>query len=103
MSIIFHIMKEEYDRLQEALRVYSQRIAEQPRGAPRIRHIGHRDYLYLKKRQGQKVVEKYVGPSDSPQAQTVLAQVEKRRKAEKSLRKVRHDLKDVEKVLRGKV
>jgi hypothetical protein len=103
MSIIFHIMKEEYDRLLEAEHVYRKSVENAVQGAPRIKRIGNKDYLYLERRDGGKVVYDYVGHAGSQKADEVLAQVKQRRKDRDSLKKVLQDLKDVKKVLRGKI
>jgi hypothetical protein len=103
MSIIFHIMKEEHDRLIEAESVYRKSVEKAVQGAPRIKHIGNKNYLYLEKREGQKVVYDYVGPADSEQAAKILDVIKRRRKDRESLKKIRADLKDVRKVLRGKI
>ncbi len=103
MSIIFHIMKEEYDRLIEAESVYRKSVVNAVQGAPRIKHIGNKDYLYLERREGRKVVDEYVGPAESKKAVEILNIVKRRRKDQESLKKVLHDLKDVKKVLRGKI
>ena len=103
MSIIFHIVKEEYDRLIEAQDVYKERISKEIRGSPRTKHFGKKDYLYLEYRDGEKIVYKYVGEGNSPKAIEVLESVKRRKKNEESLKKVKLDLKDVKKVLRGKI
>lgn len=103
MSVIFHIMKEEYDRLREAERVYAKSVRKEIQGAPRLKQFGRQQYLYLEKREGSRVIYKYVGRADRPKALKVLESVERRRKRQESLRKIRQDLKDVKKVLRGKI
>jgi len=103
MSIIFNIMKEEYDRLVEAERVYRKSINQIVKGAPRIKHIGKIDYLYLERRNGRKVVYDYIGPAQNEKAAEILDAVKRRRKDQVSLKKVLSDLKDVKKVLRGKI
>ncbi len=103
MSIIFHIMKEEHDRLLEAESVYRKSVENAVQGAPRVKHIGNKDYLYLERRDGRKVIDEYVGPAESEKAVEILNMVKRRRKDQESLKKVRRDLKDVKKVLRGKI
>jgi hypothetical protein len=103
MAIIFGIMKEEYDRLIEAERVYRKSVESAVRGAPRIKHIGNRDYLYLERRARGKVVYDYIGHAGSKKAQAVLEAVKRRNKDRDALRRIRSDLKDVRKVLRGKI
>lgn len=103
MSVIFHIMEEEYKRLLEAEKVYRKSVKNAVQGAPRVKRIHKRDYLYLERREGNKVIDEYIGPAQSEKALRVLNTVNKRRKDLESLRKVRHDLKDVKKVLHGKI
>ena len=103
MSIIFGIMKEEYNRLREAESVYRKSVEKAVHGAPRIKHIGNKDYLYLERRNGRKIIDEYVGPAESKKAVEVLNIIKRRRKDQESLKKVRQDLKDVKKVLRGKI
>jgi len=103
MSIIFQIMKEEYDRLCEAEKAYSKSAESEVQGAPRIKRIGNKDYLYLERRKGKKVLYKYVGAADSKKALKIVESVKHRRKDIEALRRIRKDLKDVRKVLRGKI
>jgi hypothetical protein len=103
MSIVFHIMKEELARLNEAERVYRKSVQSALQGAPRIKRIGNNSYLYLERRDGGKVVYRYVGPAAAEKALAVLDAVKRRRKDMASLKKVRADLRDVRKVLRGKL
>jgi hypothetical protein len=103
MSIIFGIMKEEHDRLLEAEEVYHKSVEKAVRGAPRLKRIGKRDYLYLEHREGKKVVYDYIGPAESEKAKKIMDEVKQRRKDMESLKKIKKDLEDVKKVLRGKI
>jgi len=103
MSIIFHILEEEYDRLLEAERVYRKCVENAVQGAARVKHIGRKDYLYLEKRIGKRVVYEYIGHADGEKASAIIEAVKRRNKDRASLRKVRNDLKEVGKVMRGKV
>lgn len=103
MSTIFHVMKEEYNRLIEADQAYRHNIDKMPHGSPRIKHIRNRDYLYLARREGSKVVYDYIGATDSEQAKNILEQVERRKRYEGLLKDIHRNLKDVKKVLRGKI
>ena len=103
MSTIFHVMKEEYERLIEADRAYRRSIKQMVQGAPRVKHIRNSDYLYLARRKGPKVVYDYIGNADSEQARKILEQVERRKRYSALLRDIHRNLKDVKKVLRGKI
>lgn len=96
-------MKEEYDRLVEAEHVYRQSIRKESQGSPRIKHIGNKDYLYLEKREGKRVVYKYIGVVESKKACDIMVSVKRRKKDQEALKRIRNDLKDVKKVLRGKI
>jgi hypothetical protein len=103
MSTIFHVMKEEFDRLNEAHSAYSRAIANMPKGSPCIKHIRNGDYLYLEHRDGKKVVFDYIGVVKSVNAEKIIEQVNKRKRFEKLLKEVEQTLKDVKMVLRGKI
>ena len=103
MATIFHVMKEEYERLQAAERLYRAKIDELPKGKPRIKRIHGIEYLYLNRREGKKVVDEYVGRADSPKALECLALVEKRDRFIQLRKETKKQLAEVQKVLRGKV
>ncbi|MBN1759043.1 MAG: hypothetical protein JW863_12035 [Chitinispirillaceae bacterium] len=96
-------MKEEYDRLNEADRAYRNNIKNMPKGAPRIKRLRNKDYLYLARRKNDKVIYDYIGAAGSEKANKILKQVAQRRRYAKLLQGIRHDLRDVKKVLRGKI
>jgi len=103
MAVIFHVLKEEFERLRETESAYSKAIADMPRGAPRIQRRRNKNYLYLEYRDGDRVIHDYVGPENSDKAKDVLEQVEQRRRYEKLLKETKSSLKDVRKALRGKI
>jgi hypothetical protein len=74
-----------------------------PHGSPRVKHIRNHDYLYLARRDGAKVVYDYIGAVDSEQAKKTLEQVQRRKRFESLLKDIHRNLKDVKKVLRGKI
>jgi hypothetical protein len=96
-------MKEEYDRLIEADLAYRRNIEKMPHGSPRIKRIRNRDYLYLARREGSKVVYDYIGAVDSEQAKKTIEQIDRRKRYEGLLKDIHRNLKDVKKVLRGKI
>jgi hypothetical protein len=103
MSVIFHVLKEEYARLRETEASYSKAIAAMPKGTARIRQARKKKYLYLEYRDGKRVVHKYVGPQNSEKVKAVLDKVAQRRRYEKLLTETTSALKDVRKALRGKI
>ena len=103
MATIFHIMKEEFERLTRTEKMYRNQIQQLPKGTPRTKSIRRRSYLYLVHREGRKIVYDYIGASDSDKAKASMVQVEKRKRLQRLHSETKHMLKDVRKVLRGKV
>jgi hypothetical protein len=103
MSTIFNIMKEEHARLVETEASYAKSIEKLPKGAPRIKRIRNGNYLYLERRVGSKVVDEYIGAADSDKAKKVLEKIKKRKRLANLLKETRQALKDVKRVLRGKI
>lgn len=103
MSSIFYVMKEEYDRLLEAERIYTGSIDELPKGRPRIKTVHGGEYLYLNRREEAKIVDQYIGKADSDNAREVLALIEKRDRLIELRKEIRKRLAEVKKVLRGKI
>ena len=103
MSVIFHVLKEEFERLQETESGYSNAIAKMPRGTPRIQQRRNKNYLYLEYRNGDCVMNDYVGPQDSDKAKDILEKIAQRKRYEKLLKETKTALKDVRKALRGKI
>jgi len=103
MGTIFNVMKEEYDRLIEAEHIYNKNISKLPKGSLRLKHLRHANYLYLARRDGSKVVYDYVGNAQSDKAKEVEELVNKRKQLESLLKETKEALKEVKKVLRGKI
>jgi len=103
MSIVFHVMKEEYDRLNQAAQAYRNNISSEIRGSAKVKHVGKNEYLYIQRREGDKVIQEYIGEIHSNRSVSVLESINKRKKNEASLKKVLSDLKEVKRVLRGKI
>lgn len=103
MSTVFQLLMEEHERLREAKQLYADRLAEFPKGTPRTKTIHGNKYLYLNRREGRKVVDQYIGRADSDRARDVLKLVEKRNQLLQLYRETVSRLREVRKVLRGKI
>ena len=101
MSVIFHVLKEEFERLVETS--YKKSIAAMHIGTQRIRKMRKKKYLYLEYRDGNRVFHDYIGPQNSEKAKDVLEKIAQRRRYEKLLKETKSALKDVKKALRGKI
>lgn len=103
MAVIFHVLKEEFERLQETEHGYSKAIAVMPRGTPSIHIRRNKKYLYLQYRDGDRIIHDYIGPQGSDKAKETLEKVAQRKRYEKLLKETKSALKDVKKALRGKI
>jgi hypothetical protein len=103
MSVIFHVLKEEFERLVETEASYTKAITAMPRGTPRIRIIRKKKYLYLEYRNGDRVFHDYIGPQESKKAKDILEKITQRRRYERLLKETKAALKEVRKALRGKI
>ncbi len=102
MSYIKNIMREEYQRLQALYQKYTDKIDALPKGAVSIKKRNKRDYLYLASRRNGKVKFVYIGSVASDNARKTIEQVKSRKDYERKLKQVKGDLKEIEKVIRGR-
>jgi hypothetical protein len=103
MAVIFHVLKEECERLIETEAAYAKAIAAMPQGTPHVRQLRKKSYLYLQHRKGKRVIHDYVGPADGEKAKEMLEKIDQRKRYEKLLKETRSALNDVRKALRGKI
>jgi hypothetical protein len=101
MGSIFHIIKEERQRLNEAQHAYAAAIRREEQGAPQIKQVGRRQYLYLAQRHGPKICFRYIGNVGDPNSQRVLDSIKRRREYQELLREVKSDLLEIKRALHG--
>ena len=102
MSVMMGILDEELKRLEELLDFYKKKIAEAPRGSISAKERGGKRYLYLARREGEKIIFDYVG-RDVPEVRDALNdRILRRKEYQAKLRQVRENLKEVKRALRGK-
>jgi 2-oxo-4-hydroxy-4-carboxy--5-ureidoimidazoline (OHCU) decarboxylase len=102
MSYIKNIMQEEHQRLQALCQKYSDKIDALPKGAVSIKKRNKGKYLYLARRRDGKVQFDYIGSVSSENARKILDQVKFRKDYELKLKQVKDDLRQIEKVVRGR-
>jgi hypothetical protein len=102
MSSVFHVIEEEFERLNEAKQAYEAAIGLEEQGSPQIKRVGRKDYLYLARRNGEKVKFHYVGHVEDENANKAFDSVKKRREYEDLLKGIKNDLKEVRRALRGR-
>lgn len=102
MSVIRGILEEELNRLEELEVFYKDKIAEALHGSISVKERGGKQYLYLARRKGNKVVFEYIG-KDIPEARDALKdRIRQRKEYQEKLRQVRENLKEVKRALRGR-
>ncbi len=100
MSVIYGVLEEEREHLESALKLYSERVAKMPRGSLWIKRQGNRRYAYLAYREGGKVHFQYIAPIPSRKHTELEPQVKERRILMDSIRKMKKDLRIIERTLK---
>lgn len=99
MSIVQHILKEEYDRLQKLVVIYSKAIDKLPKGSISRKKRNNNVYSYLAYRADDKIKFLYLGKDNSPKVREIAKQIAERKEKEKQLRQVKASLKEIGKFL----
>lgn len=102
MSYIKNIMQEEHQRLQALYQKYIDKIDSLPKGTVSIKKRNKSEYLYLARRREGKVTFDYIGAVGSENARKILEQIKFRKDYERKLKQVKGDLREIDKVLRGR-
>ncbi len=99
MNIIVVTLIEEKKRNREMQESYITEISKLPRGSISVKKIGKKNYCYLKYRDGDKFISKYVGNCEQ-KLNDLKRQVEKRKYFEKSLKELKAEYKIISKIVR---
>ena len=102
MSIIFGVLEEEYQRQKALKTLYEKQLKKLPKGSLRVRERGKRRYIYLLYRDGDRVFTAYVGEAGSPKVKALKEKLAERKRAQASLRRVKADLKLLERTTRAR-
>lgn len=100
MKVIQGILKEEKVRLQEALGSYQREIEKLPKGSLQSKQIKERCYVYRAYRKGNKVVYDYLGRLEPEERKDLERKIKLRRLYEEKLREVKHDLREMRRMIR---
>lgn len=100
--MVFDVLDEERRRLQALKQLYEKEIAELPRGSLSTKKRWNKEYVYRAFRELGRVKFEYVGPVGSEAAEELAGRIERRRGLEDQLKKVRENLKEVERGLRAR-
>jgi|SRR5690606_30344317 len=102
MRVLFSVLEEEWERLQDRSKRYQKEVEELPKGALCLKQRRSRQYAYLNYRENGVVKSQYLGEAKSKVVNDYREKIELRRKLEKGLREMRADMKALEKVLHAR-
>lgn len=94
MNIVRGILSENLKYYRQVKKQLEEKLAKLPKGSIKERSISGRVYYYLQKREGNKIIQKYLG-KDKPEE--FIAQIKQRKALEKELKKAKESLKLLEK------
>jgi hypothetical protein len=101
MSVVYGVLKDEYDRLLETEQAFLGRVEKLPKGSIQKKKINGCEYIYLSYRDGSRVKSTYIGSIKSGKVENTLILIEKREQYKKRLKETRASIKEIEKVLNG--
>jgi len=99
MNILSGVLTEEKQRNLEMQESYADEIKKLPKGSIKIKKRGNKEYCYLKYREGDKIITKYVGIA-SECLKSLTPQIEKRRHFENLLKELKAEYKMICKVIK---
>ena len=95
MSIVFHILEEEIQRLQRLSQKYKHEIQKLPKGSISLKKRYNKQFAYLSFRENDKVKFNYLGSSDNPAILLLKEKINQRKQYENKLKIVLNDIKEV--------
>jgi DNA-directed RNA polymerase beta' subunit len=102
LSIVFDVLKEEYERNLNMQKAYKKEINSLPKGKIIRKKIGNGTYLYLLYRDKEKVITKYIGVKDKTNIKNLQYKIDKRKYLQKNLKSLIEEEKEIRKVLKLK-
>ena len=102
MNVLISTLKEELKTAKQLERKYLKRLKELPKGSFILRARGERRYGYLTRREGDRIVQQYVGLLNEETIKEYRRAGELKKEYRKKLKSVREQMKILEKALRGK-
>ena len=101
MSIVKHILEEEYNRLLDLVKNYKDKLESLPKGSISKKERNNNIYLYRAFRKSGKVCFVYLGKEGSPEREKAKSDYAEWIKYRDLLKKVSADLKEIKKALNG--
>lgn len=100
MNLILSTILQEKERIDRMLAKYQEELEMLPKGTISEKKVKQSTYLYLKYREGKKVISRYIPQKD---VEVVREQVEKRRHIETMIRSLQEERAIAEKALEGQL
>lgn len=98
-TVINSILQDEYERNVRMERRYRKELDALPKGSVLLRNVSNNTYVYLKYREGGKVVSKYLGTADGVDVPDLQSKISRRREIQKLLKKISDEQDDLKKIL----
>lgn len=96
MSVLDSVLLEERERLKRICVAMEKEVSEMPKGYLSRKVISGKTYFYLQRREGGKVIGKYVSAADAQQLMPIIS---RRQSLEKSIRECKSNIKRLEKII----
>lgn len=97
MTIVAQIIDKELERNERMILEYENELLKLPKGKLTIKKINSHSYYYLKFRESERVVTKYVGKDDCD-VTILIERLEKRKHVEEMIRQLKFERKELEKL-----
>ena len=98
-SALVGVLQEERARNAEMKKILEDELKDLPKGSLVIQSKGGHKYCYLKYREGERIISKYIGKAEVCQKGLEM-QVARRRRIEQALRRIREEEKMIMRALR---
>ena len=96
MSILNDVLYEEYERKNRIKDLINDEIAELPQGYVSVKKIKGNEYNYLQKREGKKIVSKYIKADN---VEEIRELINRRKELLSSLKEIEKEIKEIGKIL----
>jgi len=100
ITVIHGVLEEELKRSKRMKDRYIIEIEKMPKGSLLLRKIGNKEYYYLKYRENNKTVAKYVGKKSEVNVEELEKQLKKRKYLESVIKNLKLEEKEILKALR---
>lgn len=97
MTIATQIIEQELERNGRMVKEYESELLKLPKGKLTIKKINAHSYYYLKYRDGDKIVTKYVG-NENYDLSDLKEKLDKRKHIEEMLKQLKAERKELEKI-----